>query len=70
MNSHNLAMSKFMSESIKYFNEQGKKNTSNQLHQICFIISDGRFNKDYVRPYMVEAEKQNQTYIFIIMDKK
>jgi hypothetical protein len=29
MNSHNLAMSKFMSESIKYFNEEGKKNTSN-----------------------------------------
>lgn len=70
VNSHNLAMAKFMSDSVQYLKEESVKNTNNELHQICFILSDGRFNKDYVRPYLVEAERHNQTYIFIIVDRK
>jgi len=45
VNSHNLAMAKFMSDSVQYLKEESIKNTSNELHQICFILSDGRFNK-------------------------
>lgn len=69
-NSHNYAMAKFMSDSVQYLKEESAKNTNTELHQICFILSDGRFNKEYVRPHITEAERHNQTYIFIIVDRK
>ncbi|KAM3143024.1 hypothetical protein pb186bvf_004842 [Paramecium bursaria] len=62
--SSELSMMRFMRESIDYF-----KLHKNQLsQQICFIISDGKFNKKMVRPLIKEAEELKILYIFIIMD--
>ncbi|CAI2366578.1 unnamed protein product [Moneuplotes crassus] len=35
---------------------------------IVFIISDGRFNKKKVLPYIMEAEEKNYLYMFILLD--
>lgn len=35
---------------------------------ICIIISDGRFNKAKVKPYLIEAGDKGYTYVMIILD--
>jgi midasin len=35
---------------------------------IVFIISDGRFNKKKVHPYIMEAEDKKYLYVFILLD--
>lgn len=55
-------MAKFMRESIDQF-------ANDSRHKICFIISDGRFNKDVVRPFSLEAEEAGMLYVYIILDK-
>ena len=35
---------------------------------IVFIISDGRFNKKKVMPYIMEAEDRKYLYVFILLD--
>ena len=35
---------------------------------IVFIISDGRFNKKKVLPYIMEAEEKKYLYMFILLD--
>ena len=57
-----------MRESIDIFKEVS--NGQNNVHQICFILSDGRFNKKIVKPLVVEAEENNILYVFVILDKK
>jgi len=32
------------------------------------VLSDGRFNKNNVRPYLREAKEKNYLYIFVILD--
>jgi midasin len=32
------------------------------------ILSDGRFNKNNVRPYLAEAREKRYLYIFVILD--
>jgi len=61
--SSDLGLANFMRQSIDIFNKDfGKK-------KICFILSDGRFNKNNVRPMCQEAEELDILYIFIILDK-
>ena len=50
-------MAKFMRESIDMFKEI--KTSASDSHQICFIISDGRFNKQVVKPLVAESEEHN-----------
>ena len=57
-----------MDNSIKEFEKIDKDQTENK--QLCFIISDGKMNKDYVRPYMEEARRKDITYVFIIIDSE
>ena len=35
---------------------------------IVFIISDGRFNKKKVNPYIMEADDKKYLYVFILLD--
>ncbi len=35
---------------------------------ICIILSDGRFNKTNVQPYLLEAADKGYTYVMIILD--
>ena len=60
--SADLGMANFMKQSINLFSKDDKK-------KICFILSDGRFNKSYVRPLCQEAEEKDLLYVFIILDK-
>jgi Mg-chelatase subunit ChlD len=32
------------------------------------VLSDGRFNKNNVRPYLLEAKEKKYLYIFVILD--
>lgn len=67
-NSSDLSMTNFLRQSIDLFKEWKEKDRS--AEQICFIISDGRLNKNLLRPLVREAEENGQVYIFIILDKK
>jgi hypothetical protein len=40
-----------MSDSVNYFTEEWIKNISNELRQICFILSNEWLNKEYVEPF-------------------
>jgi midasin len=59
--SADFGLAKFMRESIDAFSKD-------ERHKICFIISDGRFNKDVVRPFCLESEEAGILYIYIILD--
>ena len=67
-NSSDLSMVNFMRQSVDLFNEWKERDRT--AEQICFIISDGRLNKNLLRPLIREAEEKQQLYIFIILDKK
>jgi hypothetical protein len=43
---------------------------SNDVMNLPFVIilSDGRFNKNNVRPYLAEAREKRYLYIFVILD--
>ena len=66
--SHDLSIASFMDKSIKEFSKLERDEAENK--QLCFIISDGKMNKDYVRPYMEEAKRKDITYVFIIIDSE
>ncbi|KAL4485768.1 hypothetical protein ABPG72_012308 [Tetrahymena utriculariae] len=66
-NSSDLDLVKFMKSTIETFKEA--KGGSKDTHQICFIMSDGRFNKKLVKPLIQEAEENNQLFVFIVLDK-
>lgn len=55
--SSDLDLVRFMRETIDTFKE--RRIGSMDTHQICFIMSDGRFNKKLVRPLVAEAEENN-----------
>lgn len=59
--SADLGMAKFMRESLDSFAKDSR-------HKICFILSDGRFNKDIVRPLCLESEESGMLYVYIILD--
>ena len=69
MNSHNLVMPNFMKDSLAQFKKQKEKSSNSETQQLCFIVSDGRFNKNYVRPFLRQAAEKGVIYIFIIVDK-
>eukprot|EP01015_Nassula_variabilis_P003581 TRINITY_DN1241_c0_g2_i5.p1 TRINITY_DN1241_c0_g2~~TRINITY_DN1241_c0_g2_i5.p1 ORF type:complete len:1010 (-),score=318.66 TRINITY_DN1241_c0_g2_i5:37-3066(-) len=66
--SADLALPKFLNSSVDLF-KKAQNQGSDSAHQICFIISDGRFNKTTVKPLMKLAEENNQVFIMIIVDK-
>lgn len=59
--SADLGMAKFMRQSIDSFSKDNR-------HKICFILSDGRFNKEIVRPLCLESEESGILYVYIILD--
>lgn len=59
--SADFGLAKFMRESIDEFAKDSR-------HKICFVLSDGRFNKDVVRPFCLEAEEAGILYIYIVLD--
>ena len=61
-------MAKFLRSSIDLFKELKTKEKATE--QICFIISDGRLNKNILRPLIREAEENGQLYVFVILDSK
>ena len=61
-------MAKFLRSSIDLFKEWKTKEKSTE--QICFIISDGRLNKNMLRSLLREAEENRQLYVFVILDSK
>ena len=63
--SGDLSMANFVKQSNEFFGS-----FNDDKLNMCFIISDGRINKNIVRPYIVEAEQQNYLYFFIILDKE
>jgi midasin (ATPase involved in ribosome maturation) len=46
------------------------QNSGNDAMNLPFVIilSDGRFNKNNVRPYLREAKEKKYLYIFVILD--
>ena len=56
IHSHNLVMPNFMKDSLAEFKRQKDKSSDEETQQLCFIVSDGRFNKNFVRPFLREAE--------------
>ena len=67
-NSSDLSMVNFLRQGIDLFKEWKERDST--AEQICFIISDGRLNKNLLRPLVREAEENKQLYVFIILDKK
>lgn len=67
--SSDLSLVKFLSQSQDYFEEE-TENLQQEMNQLCFIISDGRFNKKLVKPVLDKAEEKKILYILIIIDKK
>lgn len=63
--SGDLSMANFVKQGNEFFGS-----FNDDKLNMCFIISDGRINKNIVRPYIVEAEQQNYLYFFIILDKE
>lgn len=61
--SADFGLAKFMRESIDCFSKDSR-------HKICFILSDGRFNKDIARPFCLEGEETGILYIYIILDNE
>ena len=61
--SADLSMANFVKESAEFFD-----NFSDENKKICFILSDGRMNKNMVRPLLVDAERKGIIYIFVILD--
>lgn len=59
---------RFMRETIDVLKE-AKKSGTRDMQQICFIMSDGRFNKKLVKPLVVEAEANQILFVFIVLDK-
>ena len=55
-----------MRESIDLFKESSKGQSN--IHQICFILSDGRLNKRIVRPLC--CEENEIIFVFVVLDKK
>lgn len=53
----------FMSDCNKLLDSLKTENRN-----IVFIISDGRFNKKKVHPYIMEAEDKKYLYVFILLD--
>ena len=67
--SHELSMRNFLKDSIQLAEENNQM--SNKIsEQICFIISDGIFNKDFVKPLCVEAKEKGILYVFIILNEQ
>ncbi|CAD8092675.1 unnamed protein product [Paramecium sonneborni] len=64
--SSELSLMRFMRESIDKF----KNIRVSNAQQICFIMSDGKFNKKMVRPLVREAEELQIFYVFIILDRE
>lgn len=50
--SHDLSIASFMEASLEEFKKSESFETGVENKQLCFIISDGKMNKDYVRPYI------------------
>ena len=69
-NSHDFSIAKFMEGSLGEFDKIGMGDGGVENKQLCFIISDGKMNKEIVRPYMKEARKKDVTYVFIIIDSQ
>ena len=61
--SADFGLAKFMRESIDAFG-------SDSRHKICFILSDGRFNKEIVRPFCQESDEAGMLYVYIILDNE
>jgi hypothetical protein len=51
--SMNFSLARFMKEAIALMEEQGRADPL--AEHICFILSDGRFNKQLVRDYALAA---------------
>lgn len=62
-NSADYSMPKFISEASDFFT--GFKDS---FSNICFLVSDGRVNKDLIRPILAQAEDKGYTFFFIILD--
>jgi hypothetical protein len=50
--SHDLSIASFLEASLKEFKKLESIEVGVENKQLCFIISDGKMNKDYVRPYL------------------
>ena len=68
--SHDLSIASFMESSLEEFKRCESSETGIENKQLCFIISDGKMNKDYVRPFMKDARKRGIIYVFIIIDSE
>ncbi|EGR30434.1 type a von willebrand factor domain protein [Ichthyophthirius multifiliis] len=64
--SNDMDLVKFMDQTIQLFesSKQGQKD----IHQICFIMSDGRFNKKLVKPLVAKGEENGILFVFIVLD--
>jgi hypothetical protein len=61
--SADMGLPNFMRQAMDKFSEESKT-------KICFIISDGRCNKELVRPLCREAEEKNILMVYLMLDKK
>jgi hypothetical protein len=59
-----------MEASLEEFKKSEAIEMGVENKQLCFIISDGKMNKDYVRSYVTLAKKREIIYVFIIVDSE
>lgn len=69
-NSHDLSMASFMASSLESFKKVESTDANTEVKKLCFIISDGKMNKKLVAPFMKQAQREDITYIFIIVDSQ
>ncbi|CAE7306236.1 mdn1 [Symbiodinium natans] len=66
--SHNRSLADLMRLSSELFDERNGPNPARPFSQMSIIISDGRFNKNKVRPWVHAALARQQLPLLIIVD--
>ncbi|CAJ1388354.1 unnamed protein product [Effrenium voratum] len=66
--SHNRSLADMMRLSSELFDERSGPNPARPFSQMSIIISDGRFNKSKVRPWVHAALARQQLPLLIIVD--
>lgn len=66
--SHNRSLADMMRVSSELFDERNGPSPAKPFSQISIIISDGRFNKSTVRPWVNAALARQQLPLLIIVD--
>lgn len=66
--SADYAMANFVRDTNQMLDSQNSGTGDAMNCPFVIVLSDGRFNKNNVRPYLAEAREKKYLYIFVILD--